>query len=207
MKWFKNLKAHFPAARTELAQVDTPPIDHRWAALGSNQIICDCCGVDFCDLLSIGYAAPEDWPHAADTENHHTVDLNGGDFLTQDLCRLGDRRFIRCVLTLPLVGHEAPFLIGVWVEVSESDFLNFVREMPDGRQGSMVMMFCTLANIVPPFRAKLPCVMQPRNDFHRPVVHVAIEEDPLYAAQFDGLDFDQLLQILGAHGHFTTNTA
>jgi len=109
MKWFKNLKAHFPAARTELAQVDTPPIDHRWTALGSNLIICDCCGVDFCDLLSIGYAAPEDWPHAADTENHHTVDHNGGDFLTQDLCRLGDRRFIRCVLTLPLVGHEAPF--------------------------------------------------------------------------------------------------
>jgi hypothetical protein len=83
MKWFKNLKAHFPAARTELAQVDTPPIDHRWTALGSNQIICDCCGVDFCDLLSIGYAAPEDWPHTAGTENRHTVDLNGGDFLTQ----------------------------------------------------------------------------------------------------------------------------
>jgi hypothetical protein len=43
--------------------------------------------------------------------------------------------------------------------------------------------------------------MQPRDHFQRPITHAALEEDPLYIAQIDGSDFDQLMAFLAGYGH------
>lgn len=208
MKWFKPLKSttkpHLHSA--ESAFVDTPAIDDRWRLLATDALHCGCCGVNFKELLSIGYSAPEDWPHPIDKQDNHVVDLKHGDFLTQDLCKLGERRFVRAVMPLPLVGLDIPFLVGIWVEITVTDFEIFVATLPSGNQGSLDIMFCTMANIVPPFRPNLPFIMKPRDDFQRPVVHVAIEEDPLYVAHVDGLGFDQVVEILRAHGHYLTQS-
>lgn len=199
MKWFKNLQQNLTSSADP---IDTPSLDPRWRDLSLGKFRCGCCDKNFTDLLSMGYSAPEDWPSDKIRASSHDIDLADETFLTQDLCKFSNRHFVRAVLLLPLLGSEVPFLIGIWVEISETYFRSFAAEMPSGKQGQLEIMFCRLANIIPPFRIGLPCIMKPRDNFQRPVVHIAIEEDPLYAAQIDGLDFDQLLDMLRPHGHF-----
>jgi hypothetical protein len=202
MKWFKNRQNALSSTNNTDGFVDVPKVDPRWGPLMRDELICGCCNENYKSLLSIGYGAPEAWPHSVDHNKPDRVDMQSDAFLNQDLCKIDDCYFIRAVLIFPLVGSEISFLIGTWVEVSQPDFHDFVTQMPFGKQGSMDIMFCQLANIIPPFRSGLPCIMKPRDGVQRPIVHVAIEEDPLYAAQIDGLDFDQLAEILHAHGHF-----
>jgi hypothetical protein len=44
-----------------------------------------------------------------------------------DLCQLGDRYFIRCVLKLPFNEQPDFFAWGIWVEVAEPDFQRYLQ--------------------------------------------------------------------------------
>ncbi|HEX7969931.1 MAG TPA: DUF2199 domain-containing protein [Stellaceae bacterium] len=45
---------------------------------------------------------------------------------TRDLCRFGDRYFIRCLLAVPFVGADDYFGWGLWVETARSVFERYV---------------------------------------------------------------------------------
>jgi len=67
-----------------------------------------------------------------------------------DLCKFGDRYFIRCVLYVPFTQRDGAFGFGVWVEVAEDDFGRYLeiysedaRKAPPARG--------RLANVIPSF--------------------------------------------------------
>ena len=53
-----------------------------------------------------------------------------------DFAELGERRFVRCVLPVPVSFHDDDFGIGVWVEVAAADFQRIVDvwSVPDEYQ-------------------------------------------------------------------------
>ncbi|GEM_PF-437525 len=204
MKWF-NLaprKRATPAPSPSTQFSETPAIDPRWAHIHDDQNICGCCETTLKDLLSLAYVAPERWTGTASPQDNSAIlHPDTTDILTHDLCRMADHHFIRTVMIIPLIGCADPIILGIWVEVDQACFHTYLDTMPLGQQGVMPLMFGKTANIIPGFGMGQACVMQPRDDFQRPITHIAIEEDPLYIAQIDGFDFDQLITLLAGYGH------
>ncbi len=46
---------------------------------------------------------------------------------TTDLCQLGERFFIRCLLRVRMLGVDGYFGWGIWVEVQRPDFMRYVE--------------------------------------------------------------------------------
>lgn len=203
MKWFSPVsKPRSKSDRHAGAFHETPRIDSRWALIHTPDTICSCCNTSLKSLLSLAYSAPEDWHgDAIAQDNSAILHCPKGDILTHDLCRIGDNHFIRSVMIIPLVGCADPVILGVWVRVDDTTFSDYLTTMPQGTQGNMPLLFGTLGNIIPGYGTHQACVMQPRDNFQRPITHAALEQDPLYIAQIDGFDFDQLLAFLGGYGH------
>jgi len=203
MKWFSPVSKTQPRSDQHAGVFhETPPIDGRWALIHAADTLCRCCDTSLQSLLSIAYTAPEEWRGSAIAQDNSAIlDAVQGDILTHDLCRIGDKHFIRSVMIIPLVGCADPVILGIWVRVDDKTFGTYLTTMPLGTQGSMPLLFGTLANVIPGFGTDHPCVMQPRDNFQRPITHAALEEDPLYIAQIDGFDFDQLLAFLAGYGH------
>jgi hypothetical protein len=203
MKWFSPvLKTQSQSDQHAGVFHETPPIDNRWALIHATDLPCTCCDASLKSLLSLAYTAPEDWQGDAKAQDNSAI-LNAvqGDILTHDLCRIGDKHFIRSVMIIPLVGCADPVILGVWVSVDRNTFDTYLTTMPLGTQGSMPLLFGTLGNVIPGYGSDQACVMQPRDHFQRPITHAALEEDPLYIAQIDGSDFDQLMAFLAGYGH------
>src|SRR5215469_11890469 len=51
-----------------------------------------------------------------------------------DLCQMGERHFIRCVLYVPFAQRDGDFGWGIWVEVGPDDFFRYIEVYAkDGR--------------------------------------------------------------------------
>ncbi|NKF24112.1 DUF2199 domain-containing protein [Solimonas marina] len=90
-----------------------------------------------------------------------------------DLCQLGDRFFIRCILKLPFNVRSGYYGWGVWVELSRDDFYRYVeRYDQDGSHDPMVAG--SIANKIPGYSESLglPVMVQFQNSTSRPTVHV-----------------------------------
>jgi hypothetical protein len=46
--------------------------------------------------------------------------------LTSDVCELGDDRFVRACLEIPIIGGPGPLVYGVWVSLSVPHFAEFI---------------------------------------------------------------------------------
>lgn len=203
MKWFSTAFRTQQKSDHQISVFnETPRVDSRWALIHAAETRCSCCDAPLKSLLSLAYSAPEDWNR--DTiaqENIVFLNASKGDILTHDLCRIGDKYFIRSVMIIPLVGCADPIILGVWVSVDPKTFETYLDTMPQGTQGTMPLLFGKLGNVIPGYGIDQACVMQPRDNFQHPITHAAIEEDPLYIAQIDGFDFDQLMVFLAGYGH------
>ena len=119
-----------------------------------------------------------------------------------DLCRLGDRFFIRAVLQLPFNEQPGFYAWGPWVELSEQDFDRYV-ELYDKDGSGEPMLQGVLANELPlyPSTLGLPVMVQLRDSTNRPTLHVGTASDhPLAAEQSQGIDNQRYHQILVATG-------
>ena len=84
---------------------------------------CRCCGATFAQLLSLTCDRPDVCPDDLVVQDNSAVLSDLGDVLTEDFCRLGDLRFVRAVLAVPLADSRgAEFLLGTWASLSEDDF-------------------------------------------------------------------------------------
>ena len=77
---------------------------------------CSDCGELHVGLPDLTYSAPVYWkPSSADAQS-------GRDWITTDLCAVGEDRFIRCVLRIPIQGTDAKLAWGIWVTQSQANF-------------------------------------------------------------------------------------
>jgi len=119
-----------------------------------------------------------------------------------DLCQLGNRFFIRCLLTLPFNEQPDCYGWGVWVEVSEQDFHRYV-ELYDKDGSREPVVLGTIANVMPGYPPTLgvPVTVQFQGSTSRPTVHMPSgSKHPLAAEQSTGIDNRRYHEILAAIG-------
>ncbi|ETX28324.1 DUF2199 domain-containing protein [Roseivivax isoporae] len=171
-------------------------LDARWRRFNDPDRACPCCGQTFAGIFDLGFEHPEDWPHPPAEGTEVAV---GADRLNADLCRLGERRFLRGVLMLPVRGADDALAYGLWAEVAHEDFYRYLDAALDegpafaGARGH-------LANPVPGLEtAPVACDLVPGDAGERP--QLVASEGALVAAQTDGISFDTLLDLYEAAGH------
>lgn len=121
---------------------------------------------------------------------------------TSDLCQLGDRFFIRCVLELPFKEQAGYYGWGIWVEVKEAAFHRYLALYEqDGSCEPPV--HGAIANVIPgyPPTSGLSVTVQFRDSTSRPSVHVPEPSShPLATEQAGGLGMSRYHEILVATG-------
>ncbi|WP_434286548.1 DUF2199 domain-containing protein [Celeribacter sp. SCSIO 80788] len=97
-------------------------LDPRWRALTDPE------GA-FGGVIDIGFDHPSVWPHA--TRGDAPFVKEGDDQLASELCRLGDARYLRATLTLPIRGADEALMVALWVAVPHDVFYAYL-ELLDG---------------------------------------------------------------------------
>ncbi|MGR3803540.1 DUF2199 domain-containing protein [Marinibacterium profundimaris] len=172
-------------------------LDARWRRFHDEDRACPCCGRHFNGVFDLGFDHPDAWPFGPLPEGEAEVQF-GEDKLGTDLCRLGEVRFIRCILPLPIQGSDEVFNFGTWAAVAPGDFYAYIDAcFGEGRFDGCAAL---LMNALPGFDTEgdTPCTLLPGPEGERP--RLMAQEGPLMAAQEDGISFDHLLDIYAASG-------
>lgn len=142
----------------------------------------------FGGLIDIGFDHPSDWPHEARAEAPFVK--AGDDQLASELCRLGDRRFLRATLSLPVRGSEEALMVALWAEVPHAVFYAYLELLDGGAVPETTP--ATLANdLLPLAGQETPVTLHFGDGTERPV------------AALDGvgdISLDQLLDLYEASG-------
>ncbi|MHA3915050.1 DUF2199 domain-containing protein [Halovulum sp. GXIMD14793] len=173
--------------------------DQRWQRLMDPDYQCECCGTNFSGLIDISFNHPATWPHdARKTQNAVAV---GEDRLGANLCSIGEARYVRCSLRLPVQGTDQVFAYGVWAQLGLTDYDAYLAHF-DG-DTDFDGCFAWLANPIPGWEVEsaLPCDLIPGPLGQRPSLTVHEESGhPIAPAQDNGIDFETLLDIYAAAG-------
>lgn len=176
--------------------------DPRWQRFNDSSRPCPCCGRVFEGVFDIGFDHPEPWPHGNRAQSGQDVLSNGTDTLSADLCRMGQYRFIRCVLHVPIIGSDQSFAFGPWGSVNPENFDRYVQAELEGNLDQFEGCFAWLMNRLPGFDMDdwLPCNLVITDPGERPVLEIHDGSHELARLQEDGITFDQLLDIYAAAG-------
>lgn len=166
----------------------------------TESFFCAKCGIEHAGFpLDFGFRLPDD------VFAIHMIDRLTRVTSTNDLCVLdGERQFIRTILALPLQEQPDEFCWGPWVEVSASDYDEYVRRYDQDCSG-MAGFPGRLANRLPgyPETTGLPVQVIHSVLGQRPMVLVAPDmEHPIVAEQREGIDAARLHDILEHVGYF-----
>jgi len=103
---------------------------------------------------------------------------------SSDLCRFGDRLFIRCVLSVPFVESEGSFNWGCWAEVNRPVFERYLS-LYDADGSDEPWHAGKLANVLPGYARSLgaACAIQFRESTHRPALLLPPDDRSLLAAE------------------------
>ncbi|MBT9382496.1 DUF2199 domain-containing protein [Pseudooceanicola sp. CBS1P-1] len=170
-------------------------LDARWRRFTDPDFRSPIDGRGFSGLYDLGFEAPDDWPHAT-PEGDAVVEV-GQHRLASELCRIGEHRYLRCVIPLALRGAgDEVFWFAPWAEVASADFYAFLDSLDSGAP----FAGCTarLANALPGFGDALEGRLLGGEDGERP--RFQPDGGPLAEAVAEGLSFDTLLDIYAAAG-------
>jgi len=177
--------------------------DKRWQRFMSRDYRCGCCGESVGGLLDIGYDHPDPWPHGHRQQAGVITLEVGQDRLNSDLCALGDDRFIRCVLPIPIIDTGETFRFGPWASLKLENFDLYVQAWEKDDYSGIDGFFGWLCNCLPGVGmsdAPLPCDIVDLDGVSRPVLWVHEGSHQLATMQREGITFDQLLDIFEAAG-------
>lgn len=93
-------------------------LDARWKALQTSG-----------GLVDIGFEEPTAWTHGE--RGDQPVLKVGEDQLAADLCRFGERRFLRVTAQVPIRGSDEALGLSIWAAVSPEVFYAYL-DMIDG---------------------------------------------------------------------------
>lgn len=176
-------------------------LDKRWQRFNNAERTCPCCGQSFSGVFDIGFDHPVAWPHEILAESGRETIEVGDDKLSADLCRIGEDRYIRCVLLLPIRGSDEVFAFGVWASIHPENFDKYVHAWTRDDWSGFSGCIAWLMNDLPLFEADdpIPCNLLIGSAGERPTLQA--QEGPLATAQKNGISFDDLLDIYAEAGH------
>jgi hypothetical protein len=167
-------------------------LDARWRRFNDPDYRCSCCGRTMPGVYDLGFDHPDSWPHGhlADTDGDELQ--VGDDKLSPELCRYGDHRFIKAILTLPIRGSDDAINLAVWASLTPENFYAYLDHCFDGAEFAGCEAW--LMNDLPGFEGDpIACALTPGPDDQRPAL--TAKDGPLQAAQTNGISFDDLLEI------------
>ena len=176
--------------------------DLRWQRFNNSNRPCPCCGRIFDGIFDVGYDHPDPWPHGNRAQSGKDTLAVGKDRLGTDLCELGEYRFVRCILPLPIVGTDQRFAFGPWGSVHPDNFDRYVTSSTNPDDAEFEGCFAWLMNPLPVIGSSepLPCNLIPGAAGERPILEVHDGAHELAELQETGITFDQLLDIYAAAG-------
>lgn len=175
-------------------------LDARWKRFNDESRACPCCGRQFSGIFDLGFGAPKGWEHGDLPEGEEVLQA-GDDFLTADLCKMGEARLVRALVPLPLRGSDEVFHFGAWASLAPEKARAYVAASEQNDPSLFEGGFAWLANDLPGFESDDPiaCNLWPDPD-PRMRPHLKAQSGPLKAAQDNGISFDELLDIYAASG-------
>ena len=177
--------------------------DPRWRRLKERGFVCAGCGALHHGLFDLVFGWPEFWRGDRTPLPNESFRLDE-DTLTEDFCSIGEHVFVRCILSLPLVGGEEERVsFGVWSSLSSASFEVYYGNFNDDRQGKLGPWFGWFANRIPGFpdTLGLKCRVHPRDGRIRPFIELEPTQHPLAVAQRNGISLDRALEIFALAGH------
>jgi len=151
-------------------------------------------------LTDIGFGHPDPWPHGSLSDEGEPRMVIGADTLDADFARIGAHRFVRAVLTLPVIGVDRTFAFGPWAAVSPASFdrINAAETLGQPFGGC----FAWLMNRLPGFTFDdwPPCNLMPGADGARPFLEVHDGSHELAELQETGITPARLVDIYTAAG-------
>ena len=150
---------------------------------------CKTCGETHQGLPDLAFDAP--YYYHALTEGERASRAK----LTPDFCQMDDHYFIRTSLELPIIGHQDTFSYGVWLSVSEKNFLRY-WDMFDAEDTPQDRYVGWVANLIPGY----PNTLELKGAAHtratlRPALELEPSDHPLAVLQRDGVDLEDLINI------------
>ncbi|MDG1471701.1 MAG: DUF2199 domain-containing protein [Ascidiaceihabitans sp.] len=176
--------------------------DPRWRAFNDNSTACACCAETFNGIFDRGYDHPDHWIHANRTESGKDSLSFGDDWLNANLCAVGEQRFVRGVLDLPVKGSDIPFGFGVWCSLKPENYDAYAAIIHTDNNTSLGSFFGWMSNSLPYYdtEAPLACDVVFQDGGVRPLIKVHDDTHPLGHDQVNGITFDTLLDIYAAAG-------
>ncbi|TXI33329.1 MAG: DUF2199 domain-containing protein [Aquipseudomonas alcaligenes] len=125
-------------------------------------------------------------------------------FLTEDLCVIADKWFfVRGCLEIPVIGHDDPFIWGVWVSLSEDNFMAFQDLLGIEKRAHNGPYFGWLnASInIYPETENLKTMVHIRDDGNRPYIELEPTDHPLALEQRNGITIERVAEIYANRMH------
>ena len=125
-------------------------------------------------------------------------------FLTKDLCVIADQWFfVRGCLEIPVIGHEDPYIWGVWVSLSEENFFEFQDLLDVKERSHFGPYFGWLSAHIKmyPNTENLKTMVHIRDDGERPYIKLERDGHPLAKEQETGITLDRVAEIYSCYVH------
>lgn len=155
--------------------------------------VCSTCGQSHEGVpTGYGYDAPWTWYTVAEEERARRCSLNA------DYCVIDNADFfVRGCLEIPIIGRDEPFIWGVWVSLSKS---NFEREQslvnnPERIHEPSYFGWLSSRIEVYPDTAALKTNVHTRAVGTRPYIELQQTDHPLSLEQRDGITTERLVQL------------
>ena len=154
-----------------------------------------------CSICGEGHEGlATDWAYGLPDEVWEMPELERAEKarFNSDLCQLGERYFIRCVLDLPFTHARGSFGWGAWAEVDWPTFERYL-ELYDKDGTSEPARMGTLANELLAYPRSLgsPVLVQFRDQTKRPSLYMdQKDESSLAVEQRGGIDATRYHEIL-----------
>jgi hypothetical protein len=161
----------------------------------SNSFICATCGASHAEIPGLGFTTPFQYGQLSADEKKTA-------FLNSDICAIGEDRFVRGCIEVPVQGQDESFIWGVWVSLSKSSLDQYLKEMEESAPEDGPY-FGWLCNRLPfyPETLHLKTNVYFRSGDLRPRVVLQLTDHPLAAHQEQGISPETLRQVIEAHLH------
>lgn len=128
-------------------------------------------------------------------------------YLTEDLCVIaGKWFFVRGCIEIPVIGHDDPFIWGVWVSLSEENFMEFQDLLKVEERSHFGPYFGWLSAAISlyPDTENLKTMLYIRNNGCRPYIKLEPTDHPLALEQKNGITLERVSQIYANRVHGKT---
>jgi hypothetical protein len=155
---------------------------------------CRCCGKGFTSLpLDYAFPAPAYWSELSDEERARS-------FLSSDICRIGEDRFIRGCIEIPVQGNTERFVWGAWVSLSAASLARAeelwdAQEIDPGEPPRFGWLSNELQRVYGTSTLNLKASVCLRAGNLRPLITLQASEHALAREQAEGMSIARVQEI------------